>query len=131
MTTKELKDCVLKLCKNKTPVPKPNGTTILNMSDKAGNDRFQYTLGQERKKSIPFVTLFKCYEKLAADGELTRRWFAKEFKAEHESSPCNFTTIGGIFVKMEIAEYGGNGVYVLIKKSCCHRADKNPVDSQN
>lgn len=116
MTKQELKNYVLKLCKNKTPVPKPNGETILTMSDKIGQDRFQYTLGEDRKKSIPFATLFGCYEKLTTDGELKRQWFATEFKAEHSSSPCNFTTIGGIFVKMGIAEYFGNGIYRLAKK---------------
>lgn len=116
MKEQELKNYVLKLCKNKTLVPKPNGQTILTMSDRIGQDRFQYTLGKGRKKSIPFATLFGCYEKLTTDRELKRQWFATEFKAEHASSPCNFTTIGGIFVKMRIAEYVGNGVYKLIKK---------------
>ena len=117
MTEQELKNCALKLCKNRTPVPKPNGQTILTMSDKVGPNRFQYTFGQNRKKSIPFATLFRCYERLMTDEKLTRLWFATEFEAEHASSPCNFTTIGGIFVKMEIAEYCGNGVYKLVKKN--------------
>ena len=116
MTKQELKNYVLKLCKNKTPVPKPKGKTVLTMSDKIGQDRFQYTLGQDRKKSISFATLFRCYERLMTDGEFTRQWFETEFEAEHSSSPCNFTTIGGIFVKMGIAEYFGNGIYKLTKK---------------
>lgn len=117
MTKQELKNYVLKLCKNRTPVPKPKGQTILMMSDKIGQERFQYTLGTGRKKSISFATLFRCYERLMTDEKLTRLWFATEFEAEHASSPCNFTTIGGIFVKMEIAEYCGNGVYKLVKKN--------------
>lgn len=115
MTETELKDYVIKLCKSRTPVPKPKGQTILSMSDKIGNARFQYTLGQGRKKSISFTTLFRCYEKLTVDGEYTRLWFETEFENESKSSPCNFTTIGGIFVKMKIAKYCGNGVYTLIK----------------
>ena len=117
MTEQELKNYVLKLCKNRTPVPKPKGQTILMMSNKVEPNRFQYTLGQDRKKSISFATLFRCYEKLTTDGEFTRQWIETEFEAEHASSPCNFTTIGGIFVKMEIAEYCGNGVYKLVKKN--------------
>lgn len=117
MTEQELKDYVLKLCKSKTPIPKPKGETILSMSDAIGQTQFQYMFGQERKKSVTFATLFRCYKKLTADGEFTRRWFSTEFKAEHASSPCNFTTIGGIFVKMKIAEYCGNGLYALVKKS--------------
>ena len=117
MTEQELKNYVLKLCKNGTPIPKPNGQTILTMSDKVGSNRFQYTLGQGRKKSIPFATLFGCYKKLTTDGEFTRQWFGTKFKAEHASSPCNFTTIGGIFVERKIAEYCGNGVYKLVKKN--------------
>lgn len=116
MTEQELKNYVLKLCKNRTPVPKPKGKTVLTMNDKIGQDRFQYTFGTGHKKSIPFATLFGCYEKLTTDEKFTRQWFGTEFKAEHSSSPCNFTTIGGIFVKMGIAEYFGNGIYKLTKK---------------
>ena len=104
MTEQELKNYVLKLCKNKTPVPKPKVKTVLTMSDKIGQDRFQYMLGQGRKKSISFATLFRCYERLMTDGKLTRLWFAMEFEAEHASSQCNFTTIGVIFVEIGIAE---------------------------
>ena len=119
MTEQELKDYVLKLCKNRTPVQKPSGQTILAVSNRIGQNRFQYTLGTGRKKSIPFATLFRCYEKLTADEKLTRPWFATEFEAEHTSNPCNFTTIGGIFVEMKIAEYDGknSGTYTLVKKS--------------
>lgn len=117
MTKQELKNYVLKLCKNRTPVPKPKGQTILMMNNKVEPKRFQYTLGTGRKKSIPFATLFGCYEKLTTDGEFTRQWFETEFEAEHSSSPCNFTTIGGIFVEMKIAEYCGNGVYKFVKKN--------------
>lgn len=114
MTEQELKNYVLELYKNETPIPKPKGNTVLLSVDE---NQFQYRVGENNNKSVPFATLFACYEKLTTDGELKRQWFAKEFKAEHEARPCNFTTIGGIFVKMEIAEYcGGNsGTYRLVK----------------
>ncbi len=116
MTEEELKEYVIKLCKNKTPIPKPKGTTSIVNADLEEN-RFQYEFGRNRRKSIPFTTFFACYRKLIEYRELARKWFANEFPAEYSSSPCNFTTIGGIFVQMKIAEYGGNnsGVYRLIK----------------
>lgn len=116
MTEEELKEYVIKLCKNKTPIPKPKGTISIVNVDLEKN-RFQYEFGRNRRKSVTFATLFVCYKKLAEYGELTRKWFENEFPTEYVSSPCNFTTIGGIFIQMKIAEYGGNnsGIYRLIK----------------
>ena len=48
--------------------------------------------------------MLSCYEKLESSGELSRDWFNKNFP-EHKGRPCNFTTIGSILIKMEIAIY--------------------------
>lgn len=65
-------------------------------------------------KYIPFETLFKCYEQLYKTGFLTRIWFRTDFPFEHLTRPCNFTTIGSIFVKLGFAEYVNDGKYKKI-----------------
>lgn len=77
------------------------GTTTV---DGTAYEGFQYS-GQD--KYVPFNTMLSCYEKLETSGEISREWFNKNFP-EHKGRPCNFTTIGSIFVKMAVAVYSGN-----------------------
>ena len=74
------------------------GTTTIKGKEYEG---FQYS-GQY--KYVPFKTMLSCYEKLESSGELSRDWFNKNFP-EHNGRPCNFSTVGSIFIKMGIAIY--------------------------
>ncbi len=51
------------------------------------------------------------YDRLVATGEFTRQWFEDKLPVCAGDGDCNFTTIGGIFILLELAEFAGNGVY--------------------
>jgi hypothetical protein len=47
----------------------------------------------------------KAFGQIEGTGEFTRRWFKSEMRACDNVGGCNFTTIGGIFQLLGIAEY--------------------------
>ena len=53
----------------------------------------------------------RAYERLESTGELRRSWFMEALAACHKEGSCNFTTIGGVFVKLGLAVRGGRGTY--------------------
>ena len=114
MTNDELKNKIFYLYKNNISITKPEGTkfVILNIDyTKIGNQKvegFQYS---DIKKYVPFETLFKCFEQLNKTGLLSREWFRTNFTFENSSRPCNFSIIGSIFVKLDLAYYEANGEY--------------------
>ena len=117
MQNNELKNKILYFYKNNISMTKPEGGefVISNIGyTKIGDQKvegFQYS---GINKYVPFNTLYECYEQLNKTGLLSREWFRKNFTFEHSSRPCNFSTIGSIFVKLEIAEYEKNGDYKKI-----------------
>ena len=53
------------------------------------------------------------YDRLVGNREFTRQWFQERLPVCAGDGDCNFTTIGGIFILLELAEYVGDGVYRL------------------
>lgn len=114
MTNDELKNKIQYLYEKEIAVEKPKGekfiiskigfTKIHNL----GVEGFQYS---RENKYVPFETLFKCYKQLDESNLLSKDWFKKTFSFECTSRPCNFTTIGSIFVALGIAEYISKGMY--------------------
>ena len=116
-TLQELKDAVVELYKNNTPIPKTKDmyTYILKVAVAKiygeKKDSFYYSIGSSRTKAVPFGTLYAAYQRLTETGTFSRTWYKETFPAEARSRPCNFTTIGGVLVVLGFAEYMENGVY--------------------
>ena len=112
MNINELKIKIQNFYENQVSFQKPNGgsfvisnigfTTVEGIEYEA----FQYS-GQY--KYVPFDTMLSCLNNLELSGEFSRNWFNKTFP-EHKGRPCNYTTIGSIFVKMNLAVYS-KGIY--------------------
>ncbi|MCX6629118.1 MAG: hypothetical protein NTW28_15985 [Candidatus Solibacter sp.] len=87
-----------------TPIPKVDSTReykIKQWSYRDGEERLSYTVAN---KSIPVSWIRGCFEELRS----TRFYHGKDLGG------CNFTTIGGLFVLIGIAERAGAGFYVSI-----------------
>lgn len=116
-TLQELKDAVVELYKNNTPIPKTKGryTCILKVAVAKicgeKKDSFYYSIGSSSIKAVPFDTLYAAYQRLTETGTFSRAWYRETFPAEARSRPCNFTTIGGVLVVLGFAEYMKNGIY--------------------
>lgn len=54
------------------------------------------------------------YEELKASGHITRKWFNANLQACAKEGACNFTTIGGIFVLLGVAQHSKRGQYTRI-----------------
>ena len=110
MDITELKSIIQNYYDNQESFQKPKGGSFIISNigittiDGKEFEGFQYS-GQN--KYVPFSTLFSCFEKLESSGKLSREWFNNNFP-EHKGRPCNFTTIGSIFVKMGVAVYSSN-----------------------
>jgi len=97
-----------------TPIPKVDSTReykIKQWSYRDGEERLSYTVAN---KSIPVFWIRGCFEELRSTGELRTAWFRERFYHGKDLGGCNFTTIGGLFVLIGIAERAGAGFYVSI-----------------
>lgn len=115
-TLQELKDAVVELYKNNTPIPKPNTSArILKVAVAKicgeKKDSFYYSIGSSSIKAVPFDTLYAAYQRLTETGTFSRAWYRETFPAEARSRPGNFTTIGGVLVVLGFAEYMKNDIY--------------------
>ena len=116
-TLQELKDAVVELYKNNTPIPKTKDmyTYILKVAVAKicgeKKDSFYYSIGSSSIKAVPFDTLYAAYQRLTETGTFSRAWYKETFPVEVADCPCNFTTIGGVLVVLGFAEYMKNGVY--------------------
>jgi len=54
------------------------------------------------------------YNQLKKTGDFTRDWFNENLPACAKEGSCNFTKIGGIFEKLELAKYTSDGIYKKI-----------------
>jgi len=69
---------------------------------------------ESHKKTIKEDEIIKSHERLETTGKLTTAWYSGKFPEIYSHSPCNFTTIGGLFVKLGIARYEKAGLYVKV-----------------
>ncbi len=120
MTNDELKERIIDYYKKHTAISKPKGGYIFienignTKIDGVEKEGFQYSVDSKNKKYVPFDTLFLCYKRIFAFGELTTEWFKTTFPKEYKDRPCNFTTIGGVFILLGIAVYKNSGIYKKI-----------------
>lgn len=67
-------------------------------------------------KPITEGELTASYNKLIDTGELRTKWYKQKFSDIYCKHPCNFTTIGGVFVLIRKAKYVKRGLYEKIIK---------------
>jgi hypothetical protein len=103
-----------------TVIPKPDARRpfyVKGRGTRRGEPALIYTIPNHRDPRHPYekgVTANEfeaAYGELLATGELTHRWFNEHLSACAAEGPCNFTTIGGLFQRLGLAEYVPRGVY--------------------
>ncbi|KAA0965273.1 hypothetical protein FQ087_02900 [Sporosarcina sp. ANT_H38] len=71
-----------------------------------------YSIGKNgRYKKVGFDVMEAAYNELMKNGILKRTWFVEKYPKQSKSSPCNFTTLGGLLQHFELAIYN-KGVYI-------------------
>lgn len=83
-------------------IQKPNKSTFITTVD---NDGFRYKIGEKNSKKVLFEELKIAISTLNDYKFIDRKWFYNTFKERAEHNPCNYTTIGGILINMDLAYY--------------------------
>ena len=108
-------------CPPRTVIPKPDTDReyrVLGWGVRRGERALVYTIPNRRNPLRPYtkgVTISdweQAYGQLMSNGSLEYSWFRSKMAACCKSAPCNFTTIGGVFVLLGIAVRQGRGVYL-------------------
>ncbi len=69
---------------------------------------FYYRIGKSNQKKVTYEEIEEALKEINQNGALTRSWYKERFPKIAKSKPCNFTSIGGILVKFQLAEYKNN-----------------------
>lgn len=100
------------------PKPKPKGIfSVKGNGIRRDQDALIYTIpnhvnpNKPYKKGINASEFEKSYKQLKNTGKLTRSWFQKNLPKCEAEGPCNFTTVGGLFILLGKAKYEGSGIY--------------------
>ncbi len=105
-------------------IPKPEAKAdfrIKGWGKRRGNTALIYLIPNHKtpenpyQKGITEQELEDAYTNLIASGEFTREWFNKNLTACAKEGGCNFTTIGGVFELLGVAQYLDRGVYLKTK----------------
>ncbi len=104
-----------------TIIPKPRGEVIVKgWGKRRGESALIYKIpnnknpNKHNEKGITESEWDIAYNQLKETGALTRQWFNETLQDCKDEGSCNFTTIGGVFVKIGLAEYKGPGLYEII-----------------
>ncbi|WP_251862256.1 hypothetical protein [Clostridium sp. Marseille-Q2269] len=68
-------------------------------------DGFYYRIGKANQKKVTYEEIEEAIKEINKNGVLTRKWYKQRFPKISKDNPCNFTTIGGLLVKIQLAEY--------------------------
>lgn len=111
---------VKRAAKPGTKIPKPNTDRPYKVKDwgtRRGEEALVYLIPNLRNPERPYEKGIteseweKAYGQIMRTGTFTRRWFGSKMQACANEGGCNFTTIGGVFQLLGIAEYQ-RGEYV-------------------
>ncbi|WP_057462792.1 hypothetical protein [Pseudovibrio sp. POLY-S9] len=101
-------------------IPKPNAQapfTVKGWGKRRGERALIYNIPNHQNPHRPHskgITISE-WEVVATylfeHRQLSRRWFNETLPACAKEGGCNFTTIGGVFEMLGLAEYQGNGLY--------------------
>jgi hypothetical protein len=112
--------------KPNTVVPKPEATAdfiVKGWGKRRSQPALIYRIPNHVDASRPYekgVTEHEfeaAYNELMRSGFLTREWFNNALAACAKEGGCNFTTIGGVFQLLGIAEYSTRGSYARTKQT--------------
>lgn len=71
--------------------------------------RIIYSIGNKgNSKNITTEMLVGAFNEILTNGELSRTWFNKTYPNQSKTSPCSFTTLGGILEHLGFLEYKQN-----------------------
>jgi hypothetical protein len=113
-------DRVFKIASPCTVIPKPEAKgkfRVERMGTRRGERALIYSIPNYNdpknpyKKGITASEFEKAYDQLMHTGVLTRSWFKRSLSACEADGPCNFTTVGGLFILLQKATYAERGVY--------------------
>jgi hypothetical protein len=102
-----------------TIIPKPRSTRpycFMYWGKSRGEEAFVYGIptkpgtNKSSTKRIPCSVFEEAY-KVLQTGEITKRWFVKTFPKVNKDGGCDFTTLGGVFQLLGLAEWSKEGVY--------------------
>lgn len=77
-------------------------STILSIA----GTRIRYSIGNKgNSKYITTKMLEDAFKEVTTNGEISKAWFNKMFPNQANTSPCSFTTIGGILEHVGLVRY--------------------------
>lgn len=118
-----------------TIIPKPRATAdfrIKGWGKRRGEVALIYWVPNHKNPAKPLVKgitiseFSRAYEQLLDHAQFTRRWFNVNLEACAKEGSCNFTTIGGVFELLKVAQYDRPGTYVLNKTKA--KSDLDQLD---
>lgn len=72
----------------------------------------KYSLGVNgNSKTVSFQEMNAAIYEIENNGYISREWFKKQFPVQSQSSPCNYSAIGGLFMHFSYVKYD-QGKYV-------------------
>lgn len=105
-----------------TVIPKPEAKAdfrVKGWGERRGEPALIYSIPNHQNPNAPHhkgetqSEFEKAYQVLQRTGEFSRSWFNQYLPARAKEGGCNFTTIGGIFQLLGLAEYSERGTYKL------------------
>lgn len=100
------------LLRHGQPIPKPaQPDQFVGWTWKDGL-RYEMPSEGRSRKTIVRREWDYAVQALARSGEFTRDDYKRAFPRIYATSPCNFTTIGGLLTQFCSAAYDGNGRYI-------------------
>jgi hypothetical protein len=114
-----------KIKKNVKPgtiIPKPRAKhnfIVKGFTTSKGEEALAYFVNNKNskipsEKRVTFSEFVKSYNQLIDNGEVSRKWYSDTFPDINYQDPCNFTTVGGIFILLKLAYYKKPGIYSKI-----------------
>lgn len=103
-----------------TPIPKPtspDSSRIHRWGVRRGERAIVYAMpnhsnpAKPHQKGVTVAELRSAYARLVDEGTFTRDWFERNLSECAREGACNFTTIGGLFGLLGVAEYLCAGTY--------------------
>ena len=101
-------------------IPKPEAKApflIKGMGRRRGEPALIYTIlshtgRRPYEKGITITEFEKAYTQLKRIGAFDRSWFNENLSSCAKDGGCNFTSLGGVFQILGIAEYSERGQYI-------------------
>ena len=97
-------------------IPKPENRPCIIICIQENNENcfLKYSTGNSGKivSKAEFRGAYKVLETCC----FTKKWYTENFHKQSKNKSCNYTTIGGIFILLGIAEYIPKGKYRLRKQ---------------